>query len=223
MTGAEFRAALIATAEKFGDLANVNHLTVEPIPGLDIKVASKENERVRRHRYRSVTKSVTEALQNPLQNPPSLSGSSLGSVPDPDPVLPVSSPENLTGNARVAAKKRRTKPRPEKWRRVPADWEPKPEHAEIARYESVTLEREVAKFRDWEFRTARSDADATFRTWLRRAGETQRVNGKPPGAAEHEARQTPAHAPFRREASQPERIDPAASLAALRTFRGGPR
>jgi hypothetical protein len=51
-----------------------------------------------------------------------------------------------------------------------------------------------------------------------------RVNGyaKPPGAAEHEARQTPAHAPFRREASQPERIDPAASLAALRAVRGRP-
>jgi hypothetical protein len=54
------------------------------------------------------------------------------------------------------------------WHRVPADWNPNDEHRRIAAEEGKDHDRELARFRDHEFKTAKVDADATFRTWLRR-------------------------------------------------------
>jgi hypothetical protein len=64
-------------------------------------------------------------------------------------------------------------PRPKliRWRKVPAGWEPKDEHRELARELGVDMARQVPLYRDHEFKDLKSDADGAFRTWLRRAAE----------------------------------------------------
>jgi hypothetical protein len=62
-------------------------------------------------------------------------------------------------------------------RRAPADWEPKPEHLNLGLQVGVAGDAytaEIAKFRDHEFDTARSDWDAAFRNWLRKSVELRR-------------------------------------------------
>lgn len=54
-------------------------------------------------------------------------------------------------------------------KRVPADWMPDDSHQRIADEEGADLAAELAIFRDHEFPKAKSDWDATFRNWLRRA------------------------------------------------------
>lgn len=184
--------------------------------------------------FNSGVKSVTSA-----PTPPSLSGiAERTSGSGSESLLPDSNPENLSDNARVAdasgvvkrpAKRaaRAAKPRSAKWTRVPAEWEPNDEHRRIARDNSVTIAVELANFRDWEFRTPRSDPDAVFRTWLRRAGaDRQRMGGyqRPPGQTEHEDRaaQEAARRPERRvyrAESEPKQIDLQATLAGVSQAR----
>lgn len=77
-------------------------------------------------------------------------------------------------------------------RRAPADWEPRPEDRNVAR--GIDLATELAKFRDHEFATPRSDWHACWRNWLRTAAERNRSPpGKPPGALDHEARRIEAN------------------------------
>lgn len=57
-------------------------------------------------------------------------------------------------------------------KRVPVDWLPKPGDLAIADTEGFSpgaIERELAKFRDHQFRDAHTDWDAAFRNWIRRA------------------------------------------------------
>jgi hypothetical protein len=80
----------------------------------------------------------------------------------------------------VGARPKPQAPKTSKWRRVPSDWDPKPEHRELAAELGVNLEFEAAKYKDHEFRTPKSDPDATFRNWLRTAaayGNTRPRNG----------------------------------------------
>jgi hypothetical protein len=61
------------------------------------------------------------------------------------------------------------------WRRVPSDWIIKPDHRSLAEALAVDVEFEAAAFRDHEFQRPRSDADATFRNWLREASKRPRA------------------------------------------------
>lgn len=74
-----------------------------------------------------------------------------------------------------------SKARPARWRRVPADWEPTLEHRALARDLCVDFGLELAKFRDFEFGSPKSDAGATFRNWLRNAkpSGSMALNGRP--------------------------------------------
>lgn len=63
--------------------------------------------------------------------------------------------------------------RPKRWKRIPADWVPRSEDGEQHAARGVDLKLEEEKIRDWEFRDWRTDPDATWRTWLRRAAPTQ--------------------------------------------------
>jgi hypothetical protein len=63
--------------------------------------------------------------------------------------------------------KRSPGPSKKNWRRVPVDFEPGDEHRRIAGEEGKDFERELARFRDHEFATPKTDANATFRNWLR--------------------------------------------------------
>jgi len=50
---------------------------------------------------------------------------------------------------------------------VPASWQPNDEHRALALEHGKNFDLELAKYRDHTFGSARSDADATFRNWLR--------------------------------------------------------
>jgi hypothetical protein len=73
-------------------------------------------------------------------------------------------------------------------RRCPKDWEPTDQHRRMAEDEGIDFERELAKFRDYEFAAAKVDWDATFRNWLRAArgksGEYRDTNRKHNAARE---------------------------------------
>jgi hypothetical protein len=68
-------------------------------------------------------------------------------------------------------------PKKPRWRVVPGDWEPTAEHLAIATERNVDLKLELAQFRDHEFNTPKSDANACFRVWLRRAQPARRPLG----------------------------------------------
>ncbi len=187
MNYADVRAALRAGLERLDGLeGRVHGLSLELGPNVTLVVASKQAIRNRRYRakLRDGERHVGTLVErhDERHGAPSLSGfppevcSGLGS----GSLSAV--PKDLTGSgektAKSAARKRPAKARAAKTTRVPIDWKPQPEHVSIAQHEGVTLGREEASFRDWEFRTPRSDWDAAFRGWLRRSGERQRGNGR---------------------------------------------
>lgn len=61
--------------------------------------------------------------------------------------------------------------RAKSWRRVPPEWQPKDDHTRIALEHGRDLKSELARFRDHEFKTPKTDADAAFRNWLRRSSD----------------------------------------------------
>jgi hypothetical protein len=86
----------------------------------------------------------------------------------PDPTGGVSQiTEEDLGRGSMKTKVKRV--RAARWRRCPDGWEPSDEHRQIARERGVSIDAEVAKFRDHDFNAPKSDADATFRNWLRNA------------------------------------------------------
>lgn len=75
-------------------------------------------------------------------------------------------------------------------RRCPSDYEPSEAIRQLAiaeRFQPGELERELAKFRDHQFRDAHTDWNAAFRNWLRRAAENRPKNGTDPKFAAKQA------------------------------------
>lgn len=69
---------------------------------------------------------------------------------------------------------KKTKPRRGPlWHFVPEGWEPKDSHRSKARELGVSLDAELEKFRNHEFKAAKSDADRAFNTWLTTAANWQ--------------------------------------------------
>lgn len=102
---------------------------------------------------------------------------------------------------------------------LPPDWKPNATHAKIATEERVSLEREVEKFRDWveSNGATRLSWDATFRTWLRRAGEYSKGNSTAPVSAfppetwevivDRDGREVKRNPPTEEEAANPAVLD----------------
>jgi hypothetical protein len=67
---------------------------------------------------------------------------------------------------------REKKPRTKRASRAPEDFKPDLEYAK-AQLPDIDAERESQKFRDWEFKTPRSDWPATWRNWIQRCRETK--------------------------------------------------
>lgn len=65
---------------------------------------------------------------------------------------------------------------------MPKDYHPSAELVEEMRKECtlVNLDREFKRMGDWEFRTARSDWDAVYRGWMRRAQDNALERGETP-------------------------------------------
>jgi hypothetical protein len=100
-----------------------------------------------------------------------------------------------THSSSVGGSRKRSAPKPKRkpWRVVPEGWKPNRRHLEIAQQEGVNLGRELSKFRDHEFAKPRTDADAAFRTWLKRAAEFSKAHQAPPGLAQHRDQRRPEH------------------------------
>lgn len=77
-------------------------------------------------------------------------------------------------------------------RLCPADWTPTPADMAVGTDEGFSpgeIERELAKFREHEFRDPHSHWSPTFRKWLRTAAERKPRNGPAPRDAKFAARQ----------------------------------
>lgn len=96
------------------------------------------------------------------------------------PSLAKPNQEHPSGVGRVRApeaeKSNPKRERSARWRKVPSTWAPSGEHQTLAESLRVDFEAEVAKFRDHEFKDPKSDADAAFRNWLRRAPAARTAN-----------------------------------------------
>jgi hypothetical protein len=129
-------------------------------------------ERVTRFRERS---------RNAVTPPVTPTGNAVTNAPV---TLPPTQPNPTQPEREEIREAGKPPPRPKlvRWRRVPADGEPSAAHRELATSLVVDIERQLVLFRDHEFKDPKSDADAAFRTWLRRAGEYRAPmpGGKPP-------------------------------------------
>lgn len=74
--------------------------------------------------------------------------------------------------------------KPKGSKRVPADFQVSPDLQAWAAEKAPLIDwkRETEKFRDWEFQHARTDWDATWRTWMRKAQESAETAGKGRGS-----------------------------------------
>ncbi len=80
--------------------------------------------------------------------------------------------DSFSPNPAVISAKRKTperKSKPAQWRRFPHDFEPDDTHRKIALQLGLSLQQQLAEIRDHEFAKPKTDAAATFRTWLRNA------------------------------------------------------
>lgn len=111
---------------------------------------------------------------------------------------------------------RASAPRAKKTRRCPDQWSPSKE--DLAAVDGLMpgeIERELAKFRDHEFRTPRSDWSAAFRNWLRKAAEI-----KSPNERHHNSRLSPSDA--RRADTESRRFAWADEIAERDGLQAGP-
>lgn len=136
---------------------------------------SRERQRARRQRIRAgrsagvtppvtrdVPRDVTRESQSPVPSRP---------VPT---VLPTEVPPS--GGA---AEPRTTRKRV--GTRLPSEFEPNPDHHELAASLGVDLDTQMARFRDYWLGEGKVKADwnATLRNWLRRAADDQRSHVRP--------------------------------------------
>jgi hypothetical protein len=170
---------------------------------------ARARERMRRVRANS-ERTDDARSREVLPGVPSLSGSDLiPSEADPDPDLPKSfsqvGPEQRGSSVAPAEAPKKSGGIKRRWRKPPADFKPNDGHRELAKSLGVSLSVELPKFLDHEYRDAKSDADACFRTWIRTASEYQARFGKAPGAIQHETHTPHERRPESRRLDLPER------------------
>ena len=85
-----------------------------------------------------------------------------------------------TDTEQKQSKKVAKAPRPKGSKKAPDDFTPDRQFA-ITELPDLDVDREIAKFRDWEFKTPRSDWNAVWRTWIRNARDRKSYS-KQPGA-----------------------------------------
>lgn len=140
---------------------------------------SANAERQARHRQRvkeaSTAESVTECVTNNVTDNATSNAVVSLSLP----------PNEINSNPPTHTREKQTPAR--KGTRLPAEWEPKPLPADLAKATShwpeKAIPRELSRFRDWAAsatgpNAVKSDWDAAWRNWLRKAEDEGRY-GKP--------------------------------------------
>ncbi len=127
----------------------------------DAVLRQREAARERQAKSRGshgVTGTVTHGAVTPL-------------VTEPSPLLSTPTLTSITGVAPAEGGPKRRERRAGTWRRIPKEWEIRPEERAWGVDHHLDVELEISKLRDWEFKDPRTDADAVCRTWLRTAWE----------------------------------------------------
>lgn len=156
-----------------GDIADLCELIETAKPD-----KSKGAERQARYRAarRNVTDNVTRDVTGDVTPSPDKS--------PPDPLKLTSSNHPPSAPKGASSPKRPA-------RRCPESWSPSEPDLAVGAAEGFSpgeIERQLAKFRDHEFKTARSDWSASFRNWLRNERSRQANSGsmaRPAGAGGH--------------------------------------
>lgn len=95
-----------------------------------------------------------------------------------------------TKDKELKVRKRASTPKAKKWTVVPEAWEPGESHRDKAKGLRLPFDKEVSKFKLWEFKDPKSDADRAFHRWLDMASERQAAGPRPGGFIPHEAPKT---------------------------------
>lgn len=137
-------------------------------------------ERVRAHRQRQ----KTETKQQPNADVTARNGD----VTPPETETDTDSETDTTTVAKAPVVGRAKAPKGRASRLCPQDWNPSIADLGVAQAEGFSdddAERELAKFRDHEFRTAHSSWSKTYRNWMRTAAERQRLRPQSQGPPRH--------------------------------------
>lgn len=86
--------------------------------------------------------------------------------------------ESIKGASPPVRAKQRL-PKKKKWTIVPETWEPQQAHRDKAHRLRLPFDKELSKFRLWEFKDPKADANRAFHRWLDTAAE--RAAERPPG------------------------------------------
>lgn len=114
-----------------------------------------------------------------------VSGTAAPAVPPRAPSLSDSGSESssaLSSPIKPVSKPARDRSPKQRLRMVPAGWEPKDAHRDLAKSLGVNFDSQLVLFKDHEFKDPKSNFDAAFRTWLRRAA----TYAPPPGLVTHQ-------------------------------------
>jgi uncharacterized protein YdaU (DUF1376 family) len=102
-------------------------------------------------------------------------------LPEQKPTNSEPEPDTTEANTSVVVALPPAK-QPRRSRVCPASFQPSPEDIQVGYSEGLTsgeIEREISKFRDFEFRDPHGDWSRTLRTWLRKAAERKAQNERP--------------------------------------------
>ena len=122
----------------------------------------REKARLQSKAAREVSEGVNAKRMHDRRGPPVTASDPLSNI-------------NINNTKKVAKA-----PRPKGSKKAPDDFTPDRQFA-ITELPDLDVDREIAKFRDWEFKTPRSDWNAVWRTWIRNARDRKSYS-KQPGA-----------------------------------------
>jgi hypothetical protein len=137
--------------------------------GTDAKKKALTARRVKRHRTRAAVSDVTHEKRNGVTD----------ALPD-QTRLDQTRPDEQTDGAGAPLLAKTSDPKKRPSRRCPSDFTVTDELKAWASTEcpGVDVVAQTKAFRDYEFRNSHSDWPATWRTWIRKAHENQRPNGR---------------------------------------------
>jgi hypothetical protein len=129
----------------------------------DRRAYNREKQRESRARRRASNQAVNDSQAKSALSAQSEAEAEADTEADPEGEAP-SAP--ATPKLRQAALKKA--PKAKGWKIVPESWQPNDKHRETAAEEGKDFDRELAKFRDHEFKDPKTDANRAFANWLRR-------------------------------------------------------
>jgi hypothetical protein len=124
----------------------------------------REKARLMSKAQREVESGANKSRMDNRRRPPETAGNGEGPPETP-------SPDSYTNTGKRGRGKRAS--------RVPADFEPDLDYA-ISQLPDIDASREAQKFRDWEFKTPRSDWTAVWRNWVEQCRESGKYARRTP-------------------------------------------